>query len=80
MKLTGKKSRKLCKKRDKIIQVIEGSRGNFAEGKFAKLELHWDNRTTSHVTSPCQRNIAIGNNITVRLTLQMGRKEFMVCH
>jgi hypothetical protein len=39
MKLIGKKSRKLSKKRAKIKKVTEGSRGNFAEGEYAKLEL-----------------------------------------
>jgi hypothetical protein len=32
----------------------------------------------SHVTSPWRRNIAIGNNITVRPITQTGRKAFMV--
>jgi hypothetical protein len=36
-KLTGKKARKLSKRRDKIEIVIEGSRGNFTEGKFAQV-------------------------------------------
>jgi hypothetical protein len=50
-KLTGKKARKLSKKRAKIKKITENSRGNFTEGKFSKLELHRDNRTTPHGTS-----------------------------
>jgi hypothetical protein len=38
MKLTGKKARKLSKKRAKI-EKSEGSRGSLAEGKFAEFEL-----------------------------------------
>jgi hypothetical protein len=44
------------------------------------LELRRDNRTTSHGTSPRRSNIAVGNNITVQPTPQMGRKAFMVRH
>jgi hypothetical protein len=38
-KITGMKAIKLSKKKEKIEKVTEGPRGNFAEGRFAKLEL-----------------------------------------
>jgi hypothetical protein len=42
------------------------------------MELRWNIRTASHGTSPWQRNITIGNNITIHPTHRMGRKAFMV--
>jgi hypothetical protein len=78
IKLTGKNARKLSKKRANIEKLQKDPEGNFAEIKFEKLELRWDIRTTSHGTSPWQSNITVGNSISIRLTPQTGRKEFMV--
>jgi hypothetical protein len=54
-KITGKKARKLSKKRAKIEKLQKVPRGDFAEGRFAKLELRRDIRTTQHGTSPWER-------------------------
>jgi hypothetical protein len=71
--LTGRKARKLSKKRSKIEKLQK-----VPEGKFAKLELRWDIRIASHGTLPWKRNIVVGNSIAIRPTPQMGRMTFMV--
>jgi hypothetical protein len=67
MKLTGKKARKLSKKREKI-EKLQKVPEETSEGKFAKLGLRRDIKTMPHVTSPWGSNIVIGKSITIRLT------------
>jgi hypothetical protein len=75
-KITGKKARKLSKKR-KDRKVTEGPRGDFAEGRFARLELRRDIRTTQHGTSPWRSDIAVESIITISPMTRMVRTTVM---
>jgi hypothetical protein len=59
-KLTGKKARKLSKKRAKIKKLQKVSKGNFAEGKITRIEPRRYMRTVTSGTSPWRNNIAVG--------------------
>jgi hypothetical protein len=58
-------------------KVIEGPKRDFAEGRFAKLELRQDIRTAQHGTSPWRRDIAIESIITVSPMPQTVKKIVM---
>jgi len=78
-KLTGKKARKLSKKRsriEKLKKVLEGTsqKENLQNWSFARISKQ------RHGTSLWRSNIVIGDIITIRVMLQMGRKKFMVHH
>jgi hypothetical protein len=77
MHITGKKARKLSKKKVKLEKVAGGSRGNFAEGRFEKLELRRDIRTTQHGTSPWQSDITVESIITISPMPRMVRTTVM---
>jgi hypothetical protein len=69
MKLTGRKARKLSKKRAKFEKLQKVPEGTSQTRKFAEWELRRDIRTTTHGTSPWRGNIAVGTDISIRLPL-----------
>jgi hypothetical protein len=50
--ITGKKARKLSKKKSKLGKSTGSSREDFAGGRLAGSEPHRNNRTTQNGTSP----------------------------
>jgi hypothetical protein len=68
--ITGKKARKLSKKKAKLEKLQRNSRKDFAGGRLEELELRRNSRTTQNDTSPRRSYMTVGGTPTIRLTLQ----------
>jgi hypothetical protein len=64
MKLTGKKARKLSKKRAKIKK--KDPEGNLHRRKIFKIGASSGYQNNTHGTSPWRSNIVVGDIITIR--------------
>jgi secreted PhoX family phosphatase len=78
MKITGKKARKLSKKREKIEKLQKVPEGTSQKEGFQNLNFVGISVQCTHGTSPWRSNIAVGNSITIRPTPRMVRMTFMV--
>jgi hypothetical protein len=58
--ITGKKARKLSKKKEKLEKLAGSSREDFAEGRLAELEPCQNSRTVQNGTSPRRSYMTVG--------------------
>jgi hypothetical protein len=70
--ITGKKARKLSKKKAKLEKLQEVPERTLQKEDLQNLNFVWNIRTTQIGTSPWQSNMTIGGIPTIRLMLQNG--------
>jgi hypothetical protein len=76
-RLTGKKARKLSKKRDKIYRIFQRE---LRRKKICRIGASSGYQNMTHGTSPWRSNIVVGADISVRLPPRTDKKSNKGCH